>query len=141
MGAFRLLSRRLRRLCTPLLVPRPVDRVVPSELVEIPPGEQAGVMSVIEDDFDGILSNWLHRPDTHIFLAEHQDLLSRTMSFYFCRRRVHPQVLERQLEPPAICKTHFQQPGFAAYFDFRRDEVSHRSVSIRRASLTGSPAL
>jgi hypothetical protein len=141
MGAFRLLSRRLRRLSAPLLVPRPVDRVVPTELVEIPPGEQSGVMSVIEDNFDGILSNWLYSADTHILLAEHQDLLSRTMSFDFRRGRVHPQVLERQLEPAAICKTHCQQPGFAAYLDFRRHEVSHRSVSIRGACLTGCPAL
>jgi hypothetical protein len=131
MDPVELLARRwLGRIDAPLLVARPVHRQISSELMQIPPGEQAGVMPVIEHNFDGILSDGLHRTDTDILLSQHQHFLAGAMSFDFSRRRVHAQVLERQLEPAAVRKTHFQQPGFAAYFDFCRDRVSHISASI-----------
>ena len=136
MAAFRLsLVGRLCGLGAPLLVARPVAGLIPSELVQIPPGEQTSVMSVVEDDSDGILADGLYRADAHVFLTKHQDLLPRTMSFDFGRRRVHPQILERQLEAPSIRKTHFEQPGFAAYFDFGRNRVSHGAASIGRLPL------
>jgi hypothetical protein len=131
MDPVELLARRwLGRIDAPLLVARPVHRLISSELMQIPPGEQAGVMPVIEHNFDGILSDGLHRTDTDILLSQHQHFLAGAMSFDFSRGRVHAQVLERQLEPAAVRKTHFQQPGFAAYFDFCRDRVSHISASI-----------
>ena len=117
-------------LGAPLLVARPVDCLISSELVQIPPGEQAGVMPVIEHNFDGVLSDGLHGPDADILLPQHQHLLAGAVSFDFSRGRVHAQVLERQLEAATVRKTHFQQPGFAAYFDFSRDRVSHISASI-----------
>lgn len=117
-------------LRTARLVAGPVSHLIPSELVQVPPGEQTGVVSVIEHDFDGILSDGLDGTDTDIFLAEHQDLLSRAMSFDFRGGRVHTQVLERQLKPAAVRKTHLEQAGFAADFDFSRHGVSHISASI-----------
>jgi hypothetical protein len=114
----------------PRLVARPVRRIIPSELVQIPPGEQAGVMSVIEDNFDGILADWLDAPDADIFLTQHQDFLSRTVSFDFRGGRVHTQILKRQLESAAVGKTHCQQTGFAADFDFGRDGITHICPSI-----------
>ena len=131
MDPVELLARwRLGGFAAPLLVARPVNGLISSELVQIPPGEQTGVMAVIEHNFHGILSDRLHSTDTDIFLAQHQHFLPRAMSFDFRRGRVHTQVLERQLEPATVRKTHFQQPGFAAYFDFSRDRVSHISASI-----------
>jgi len=125
-----LARRRLGGFGAPLLVARPVNRLISSELVQIPPGEQAGVMAVIEDNFHRILSDGLHGTNTDIILSEHQYFLTRTMSFDFRRGGMHAQVLERQLEAATVRKTHFQQPGFAAYFDFSRDRVSHISASI-----------
>jgi hypothetical protein len=125
-----LARRRLSGFGAPLLVTRPVHRLISSELVQISPGEQSGVMTVIEHNFDGVLPDGLHGADTDIFLTQHQHLLPRSMSFDFRRRRVHAQVLEGQLEPATVRKTHFQHPGFAAYFDFSRDMVSHISASI-----------
>jgi hypothetical protein len=144
MGAHRLLPRRWRS-GAPLLVTCPVGGPVAAELIQVPPGEQPGVMAVIEHNFDGILPDRLNRPDADIFLPEHQDLLSGTVSFHLGGRRVHAQVLERQLKAAAVRKTHFQQPGFAAYFDFGRNWIRHRSASIRAACLiqdqTGSQGL
>jgi hypothetical protein len=132
MGNLQLLSGQLPggRPGAPLLVSRPIGRVVSSELVQIPPGEQAGVVSVVEDEFDGILSDRLDSADPDVFLSEHQHFLTRAMPFDFGGGRMHPQVLEGQLEPAAVRKSYFQQPGFAAYFDFSRDRVGHMSVSI-----------
>ena len=131
MSRVELLSRRRGSgFAAPLLVARPVDRLIPSELVQVPPGEQPGVMAIIEHNFHGILPDGLDGTDTDIFLSQHQHFLPGTMSFDFRGGRVHPQVLKRQLKPAAIRKTHFQQPGFAAYFDFGRDRVSHISASI-----------
>jgi hypothetical protein len=113
-----------------LLVARPVQSLIPSELVQIPPGEQAGVMAVIEHNLHGILTDRLHSSYADIFFTQHKHFLTRAMPFDFRRGRVHAQVLERQLEPAPVRKTHFQQPGFAAYFDFSRDRVSHISASI-----------
>src|SRR5262249_40388604 len=103
-------SRLLRLRCagTSFFITRPVGSAISPELVEVPPGEQTRVMSVIEDDFDGILPDRLHRTDSHIFLPEHQDLLSRAMPLDFGGGRVHPEVLEWQLEPAAVGETHFQ---------------------------------
>ena len=51
MSRVELLSRRRGSgFAAPLLVARPVDRLIPSELVQVPPGEQPGVMAVIEHD-------------------------------------------------------------------------------------------
>jgi hypothetical protein len=117
-------------LCPPRLVARPVRRLVCSELVQIPPGEQSRVMSVIEDNFNGILSDRLDGPDADFFLTQYQDFLSRTVSFDFRGGRVHTQVLERQLESAAVGKTDFQQTRFAADFDFGSDGVTHLCTSI-----------
>jgi hypothetical protein len=131
MDTVELLARRwLGGFGAPLLITRPVHRLISSELVQIPPGEQAGVMAVVEHNFDGILSDGLHRTDTDSLLSQHQHFLTRAMSFDFSRGGVHAQVLEGQLEPAAVHKTHFQQPGFAAYFDFSRDRLRHISASI-----------
>src|SRR2546423_503084 len=130
LSGWRRCGRPRSRLCASLLVARPVRGLIPSELVQIPPGEQASVMAVVEYDFHGILPDRLHRTDTDIFLSQHQHLLPRTMSFDFGRGRVHAQVLERQLETATVRKTDFQQPGFAAYFDFGRYRVRHISASI-----------
>jgi hypothetical protein len=130
MGEFRLPLGRMCGLGAPLLVARPVAGLVPSELIQIPPGEQTCVMSVVEDDLDGILSDRLDRADSHVFLTEHQHLLARTVSFHFGGGRVHTQILERQLEAAPIGKTHFEQPGFVTDFDFGRYRVSHSVASI-----------
>jgi hypothetical protein len=114
----------------PLLVALPQCCVIATQLVEIPPGEQPGVMAVVENQFYSILSNGLDGSDADILLAEHQNLLSRAMSFDFRGGRMNSKVLERQLEAAAVRKTHFQQPRFAADFDFCRDGFSHVPVSI-----------
>jgi len=125
MEVFRLASRAGNGLGAPLLIAGPVTGVIPPELVQVPPGEQAGVMPVIENDFDGILTHGLDSTDTHIFFTQHQHFLSRTMSFDLSGRRVHAEVLERQLETAAVRELHLEQPGFAADFDFGRDELTH----------------
>lgn len=112
------------------LVTVPVGGLIASQLVQIPPGEQAGVVPVVENDFHGILSDRLDGADTDSLLTEHQHLLSRPVSFDFRGGRMHTQVFEGQLEPAAVRKTHFQQPGFAAYLDFSREGVRHMSPSI-----------
>ena len=132
MGDLQLLSSQLPGGClgAPLLVSRPIGRPVSSELVQVPPGEQTGVMAVVEDDFHGILSDRLNSADADVFLPQHQHFLAGPMPFDFGGGRMHPQVLEGQLEPATVRKTHFQQPGFAAYFDLSRDWVGHISLSI-----------
>jgi hypothetical protein len=128
MGDLQLLSSGC--LGAPILVSRPIGRLVSSELVQIPPGEQTGVMSVVEDEFNGILSDRLDSADPDVFLPEHQHFLARAMPFDFGGGRMHPQVLEGQLEPATVGKTYFQQAGFAAYLDLSRDWVGHMYVSI-----------
>jgi len=113
-----------------LLVACPVRRLVPSELVQVPPGEQSRVMAVVEDNFDGILADGLDGPDADSLFAQHQDLLSRAVSFDFRGGRMNAQVLEGQLKPAAIGKTHLQQARFAADFDFGRDGITHICTSI-----------
>jgi hypothetical protein len=134
MQIFRLGSKNLLtdRFRAALLVAFPIRRVIASQLMQISPCEQAGVVPVVKDDFHGILSDRLHGTDTDILLTEHQHLLARAMPFDFRGGRMHPQVLERQLEPATVRKTHFQQPGFAAYLDFRREGFRHISASIGR---------
>jgi hypothetical protein len=112
------------------LVTLPIDGLIASQLVQIPPGEQAGVVPVVEHNFDGILSDGLDGADADSLFIEHQHLLSGPMSFDFRGGRMHTQVFERQLEPAAVRKTHFQQPGLAAYLDFGREGVGHMSPSI-----------
>src|SRR5581483_1315192 len=106
MGMYSLSSWGTRcRTGAPLLVPCPVRGPIAAELVQIPPGEQPGVMPVIEDNFDCILPDRLNRPDTHVFLAEHQDFLSGAVPFHFGGRRVNAQILECELKPAAVHKT------------------------------------
>jgi len=135
MRASGLLSWRVTGRGAPRLVARPVTRLIASELVEIPPGEQSGVMSVIEHNFDGIVSNRFDRSDTDIFLSHHQCFLSGTMSFDLGGGRMDPQVLERQLEAGAVCELHRQETGLAAYADFGCQRIAHRPASIGPSSL------
>ena len=114
----------------PLLVASPIRRLVPSELVQVPPGEQSRVMPVVKDNFDGVLADGLDRPDADILFAQHQHFLSRAMSFDFRGGRMNAQILERQLEPAAVGKTDFQQSGFVADFDFSCDGITHICTSI-----------
>ena len=134
MEAFRLESKILpaNRFRAALLVARPVRLPIPPELMQIPPGEQAGVMAIVKDDFHRIVSDRLHCTDPYVFLSEHQHLLSGAMPFDFRGGRVHPQVLKRQLKAAAVRKADLQQPGFAADLDFCSEGFGHMLASISR---------
>jgi len=118
------------RLVAPRLVTRPVGYLIATQLIQVPPGEQPSVMSVIENDFHGIVSDRLHCPDADGFLAEHQDFLARAVSLDLRGGRMHAQILERQLETAAILKTHFQEPGLASNLDFGSHGIRHSPASI-----------
>jgi len=126
----KLFPGRLSRFRAARLVARPVGRMVPSQLMQVPPSEQAGIVAVIEDDFDGILPNGFDCPHADVFLAQHEDFLPRTVPFDFRGRRVHPEVLERQLKPAAVREADFQHPGNISDFDFGRDGIGHIYTSI-----------
>ena len=81
-----------------------------AKLVQVLPGIQAGVMSIIEDNPDSVMSNRFQCVYSHIFLAGLQDFLARSMASHFGRRRVHPQVLERQFETSAVTVFNRQLP-------------------------------
>lgn len=132
MEMFRLLSSKGHGTGTPLLVAGPVDRLIPSKLLQVPPREEAGVMPVIEDDFDGVLAHRLDCADANVFLAQHQHLLSGTVSFDFGGRGMHTEVLEWQLEAATIGEMHLEQSGSAADFDFGCDRITHNPASIGR---------
>jgi hypothetical protein len=115
---------------TSFLIALPVRSPISSQLMQIPPREQTGVVTVIEDDLDGVLPDGLHGSDADILFIEHQHFLSRTMPFYFRGGRMHPQVLKGQLKAAAVDKRHFQQPGFAADLDFSGHRIRHSTPSI-----------
>jgi hypothetical protein len=121
---------RVERSQTSFLIALPIGSPIPSQLMQIAPGEQTGIMTVVEDDLDGVLAYGLHGSDADILFAEHQYFLSRTMSLHLRGGRMHAQVLERQLKPAAVVKTHFQQPRFAADLDFGRNRIRHSTPSI-----------
>src|SRR5882724_7483484 len=79
------------------LVTPPIGGLVAAQFVQIPPGEEAGVVPVVESDFHGILSDRLHGADADILFTEDQHLLSRPVSFDFRGGRMHTQVFERKL--------------------------------------------
>lgn len=132
MEMFRLLSWKGNSAGAPLLVAGPVGHLIPPELIQVPPREKSGVMTVVEDDLDGVLTYRLDSADTHVFLTQHQHLLPRTVSFDFGGRGMHAKVLEWQLEAAAVGEMHLEQPGFAPNFDFSCDQVIHRPASIGR---------
>ena len=134
MEALRLEPKILptNRFGAALLVVRPVRFPIPSQLMQVPPGEQPGVMPIVKDDLHRIVSDRFDCADTHIFLSEHQHFLSGAMSFDFRGGRVNPQVLKRQLEAAAVRKADLQQPGFAADLDFGSEGFGHMLASIGR---------
>jgi len=87
-------------------------------------------MAVIEHIFTHIARR-ARRTDTGHSPFPAPAFLPGTMSFDFRGGRVHAQYSNGS-STGCHPQNHFQQPGFAAYFDFGRDRVSHISASIGR---------
>jgi hypothetical protein len=116
---------RVGRAQTSFLISLPVRGPIASQLMQIPPGEQTRVVTVVEDDLDGVLPDGLHGSDADVLFAEHQHFLPRPMPFHLRGGRMHTQVLEGQLKPAAVVKTHFQQSRSAADLDFSGNRIRH----------------
>ena len=74
---------RVEGFGTSFLIALPVRGLIPSQLMQISPGEQAGVVTVVEDDLDGVLADGFHCADADSLFAEDQHFLAGAMPLYF----------------------------------------------------------
>src|SRR5688572_14366256 len=94
-------QRTLHTLRAFSLVSRPALRLIPTQLVQVLPRVQTRVVTVVEHQLHCILTDGLNDLDAYVLLPKNQHFLPRPMPPHLGRRRVHTQVLERQLEAAA----------------------------------------
>src|SRR5919107_95862 len=78
------------------LVGGPVFGVAVAELAQIGPAVDAGVMTVVEHDADGVVADRLDGGDLHMAAAGHDLLLAGAVALHLGRRALDAQVLGRQ---------------------------------------------
>jgi multisubunit Na+/H+ antiporter MnhE subunit len=76
----------------PLLVP------MGTQIIQVAPDVDPGIVAVVEHELDPIVSHGLDRGYTDIFLAELQNLLPGTVTLNLSGGRIDSQILTRQLE-------------------------------------------
>src|SRR5690348_18402914 len=76
----------------------PSALTVLAQFAKIAPGEEPGVVAVIEDDAYRVMADRLHRPDFNIALAGHKCPLLRRVALNFRAGRFNPQIFRRELK-------------------------------------------
>jgi hypothetical protein len=70
-------------------------------------------MAVVEVQTDRVIAHRFDTVDIHIFLANLQHPLTRTMALHLRGGREHPQVLTGQIVVGTIVEGYFQYAGLA----------------------------
>ena len=115
-----------------IALPDPV--LVAAEIVEIAPGEDAGIVHVVELDADGVMADRLDRHDADIAPARDDGLLARAMAMHFRRRAFHAQQFRRVLVGIAVVELDLDQLLRLAMADFDRPMIGAHLLAhvIRR---------
>lgn len=87
-------------------------------IIERVPGEDAGVMEIVELDADGVVADRFDLEDTDVAAAGDDGLLAGRVALDFRRRAFDPQQLRRQREAPAVVEIYFQHLFLPLEADF-----------------------
>jgi hypothetical protein len=92
----------------PLFVALPQLGLVGAQVVQVGPGEDAGVVAVGEARLHRVVADGRHLVDADVALAGLQHFLPRSVTLHLGRRRVHAHQLERDAELRAVVERDFQ---------------------------------
>ena len=121
---------------------RPFILVMTAELQKIGPGEQSGIVKIIEDDAHRVMSDRFQAHDLHVALARHELTFQRTVALHFGAGRFHPQIFRSQLIVLAIVKRHGEHILGGVELEFGRPRLARSahacSISERMRASSGS---
>ena len=113
------LLRQLGEIGVPALV------LLVAQRVQIIPGEDAGIVEIVEGDADRIVADRLDLQDRDVALARHGHALLGRMALHFGRWRDHAQHFGRQLERLMAGEGHRQQLAVLRDPEFLRRRHGH----------------
>ena len=95
----------------PVEVASPVAVLITAELVQVLPGVQTRIVTIVEHESDRVMTDRFYRRNEHFFFPGLQYLLAGAMASHLCRRGKNTQVLERQIELRIVVKTYRNHAG------------------------------
>src|ERR1700722_11796352 len=113
----------------------PARVLLVAKRVQVIPGEDAGIMEIVEGDAYGIIADRLDLEDGDVALARNGDALLRRMPLHFRRRRGDTQQFRRQFERLMAGKGDREQLAVLRDPEFlrrRHDEIPALSTSSLR---------
>jgi len=91
--------------------------MVPSELVQQGPGIKAGVVAIVEQQAQRVISDRLDAADADVLFAGLQYSLAAAVACHLGGWGEYPQVFKGQLEMGSVIEAYFEQPRLGAQFD------------------------
>ncbi|CCV13693.1 hypothetical protein MESS4_590056 [Mesorhizobium sp. STM 4661] len=114
----------------------PARLLLVAQRMQVAPGEDAGVVEIVESDADGIVADRLDLEDRDVALTGNGHALFGRMALHFGRRRGDTQKLRRQFERLMVGEGHGQQPAVFRDPEFLRrrhgDKSRINGPSLRR---------
>src|SRR4029077_11303647 len=85
-----------------------------SQVVQQVPRIQAGVVTIVENEPDGVVADGFNGGNPYAFLAGLQRSLASAMSLHLRRRRKHAQILEGEFVMGSVVEMHVENARFGA---------------------------
>src|SRR3981081_2177811 len=104
-----------------------------TELVEITPGVDPGVVEIVECNPDGIIADGFKADDPDMSAAVHQRLLPRTVPLHFGGWAFDPQIFRRKAKAVTVVERDFQY-----LFSPLQAEFNRPACGISRAQARAS---
>src|SRR5258706_12183873 len=107
-----------------------------AQFMQVLPGKQPRVMSVVKHQAYGVVADRFNRTDAHRLFSRNQEPRGDTVPGHFSRGRIDAQILRRQRKTGSIVEADFQQtrPGTQANLD--RGGYTHPSIPSKAGQLT-----
>ena len=115
----------------PIQISRPARVLLTPELMKIIPRENSGVVQVVEQDADGVVSDWLDAHYAHVAPAGHDPTLGCTMALYLGARTLDAQILGRQQELGAVVEADSKPPLGRLKVNFEQNRRLPRARYVR----------
>ena len=112
----------------------PACGLLAPQLMQVIPGEDTGVVAVIEHQQHGVIAHWLHCRNRDIALAGDDAFFARSVALNLGAWAFDAQIFQRQGAVGAVVKTDIQALGRAIQADFGDVPIS---VEIGRSSAAG----
>ena len=90
------------------------------EFMQVIPREQAGVVTVVKFEFDGVITDRIDRADRDIAFAGHCFALCRAMPFDFGARAFDAEILGGEMKMAPVLKADAEGSFVFHQTDFRR---------------------